>query len=314
MTRFAVIRAEILRERSLFNKVAVVVAAVGAAAALRAAMGAIADPVPFATFFPAIVLCALLAGWRFGIVAMIASALVVNWIFMAPRFTLVADHKNVGMVTLFFASSAILVLIAQNLRDALRELERANERASILNRELLHRGRNMLAIVQALAEQSVRADPAGFLPTFSKRLGALASAQSVLSESDGSTCSIGAIVEKSCAAFRSEGSFEVEGPACHLPAESCVPLSLALHELCTNALKYGALSVPSGKVRVVWGRPVGGATTLVWEETGGPEVRPPTRKGLGTLLLTSQPKIGKADLQFHPHGVRCEIVLNVAEG
>ncbi len=180
-------------------------------------------------------------------------------------------------------------------------------------REMRHRVRNTLSIVQALSQQTARSDPANFQSAFAKRLGALADAHDVLLRGSGETCDLAAIVEKTCSVFHHDGNFIFEGPRCHLPADSCVPLSLALHELCTNAVKHGALSVPTGRVHVAWSAPVDGSTTLIWEEGGGPEVRPPARKGLGTALLLSQSEIGKADLQFHPRGLRCELKLQVKD-
>jgi two-component sensor histidine kinase len=167
--------------------------------------------------------------------------------------------------------------------------------------------------VQALSQQTARSDPANFQSSFSKRLAALADAHDVLLLGSGETCDLADIVEKTCSVFHNGGNFTFEGPHCHLPADSCVPLSLALHELCTNAVKHGALSVPTGRVHVAWSAPVDGSTTLIWEEMGGPEVRPPARKGLGTALLLSQRELGKADMQFHPRGFRCELELQVKD-
>ncbi|WP_370516107.1 sensor histidine kinase [Novosphingobium sp. Gsoil 351] len=179
-------------------------------------------------------------------------------------------------------------------------------------RELRHRVRNTLTIVQAMAQQSARSDPTQFIPVFSKRLSALANAHDVMFDDPEGGCDLASIIEKGCAAFHEAGNFAIDGPKCCVPDEVCVPLSLALHELCTNALKYGALSVPAGRVHVNWTPPVDGKTTLVWEETGGPEVKPPTRSGMGSALLSS-PEIGKADLQYHPRGVRCVMMLKVKD-
>ncbi len=105
----------------------------------------------------------------------------------------------------------------------------------------------------------------------------------------------------------------IVGPTCSLPEAACVPLVLALHELGTNAVKYGALSTLSGSVDLVWTSveaPCGGREVVLdWTEKEGPEVEPPTRQGLGSRLLTRQPGLNDVTLQFRPEGLRCRIVV-----
>jgi two-component sensor histidine kinase len=313
MTRFGFVRAAITRPPSFWHGLGITLGTVAAATGLRWLLGSAADPVPFVTYFPAIVLCALLAGWRFGIASIVLSAVIVNRAFLDEPYRWTTDLQTIGMIALFSLSSLLLVAIAQTLRRTFREVVAANERATLLSREMRHRVRNTLSIVQALSQQTARSDPANFQSAFSKRLAALADAHDVLLLGSGETCDLAAIVGKTCSVFHHDSNFVFEGPHCELPADSCVPLSLALHELCTNAVKHGALSVPTGRVHVTWNAPVDGSTTLIWEESGGPEVRPPAKKGLGTALLTSQGEIGKADLQFHPRGLRCELILRAKD-
>src|SRR5204862_4661633 len=108
---------------------------------------------------------------------------------------------------------------------------------------------------------------------------------------DGSApCDVHRLVETALAPFRAGDTFFVEGPACELPRDACVPLGLALHELATNASKYGALSVPGGSVALLWtvGEGEGRLLRMVWRERGGPPVTAPTRAGMGTQLLRRQ--------------------------
>jgi two-component sensor histidine kinase len=293
MTRFGFVREAITSRNSFWRGLVVLLITVGTATVLRWALGAAADPVPFVTYFPAIVLCTLFAGWRFGIASILITAAIANWGFLEDPIRARSSIQAAVMTTLFVASCLLLLAITQTLRRTFRDMVAAQDRSEFLMRELQHRVRNTLTIVQAMAQQSARGDPADFISVFSKRLSALAKAHDVLFEGGHDGCELAEIVEKSCAAFHEEGHFVFDGPPCCLPEEVCIPLSLALHELCTNALKYGALSVPSGRVDVSWTAPVGEATTLVWEETGGPEVKPPTRSGMGTALLSS-PLLGKA--------------------
>ena len=312
MTRFGFVRAAITRPETFWRGLAVMALTIGLATGLRWLLGTAADPVPFVTYFPAIVLCTLFAGWRAGVVSILLSAAIVNTVFLGEPMRPRTDVQTAGMISLFFLSCLLLVAIAQTLRKTFRDLLVAKERSDFLNRELHHRVRNTLSIVQALADQSVRSDPQNFRSAFAGRLSALADAHDVLSRGSTDTCELKTVVQKSCEAFHHDGNFDFEGPPCRLSSETCLALSMALHELCTNALKHGALSVPEGRVHVSWSEPSDDETTLIWQEEGGPEVQPPTRKGLGTMLLTSQPEIGNADLQFHPRGLRCEMKLHVA--
>ena len=309
MTRFGVVRAALLRKRPWWHGAGVALACVAAASGLRWALGRFADPVPFVTFFPAIMLCALLAGWRWGIAASGLSALVVNWLFLAPVSAWALDLASVAMVGLFVLSSLILVAIADTLRRTFVELEAANARSEFLNRELRHRVRNTLAVVQALADRTLRNHPDTFRQVFADRLTALAQAHDVLARGEAGSCELGEVVEKSCAPFRDGGNIETDGPDCRIDGRACVPLSLALHELATNAVKHGALSSASGKVVVRWTPDEAGKVAFEWIEAGGPAVYPPRRKGLGTMLLTAQPELEGCALEFHPGGLRCRMTL-----
>jgi len=117
------------------------------------------------------------------------------------------------------------------------------------------------------------------------------------------------VVERSCAPFRDGGNIEPAGPPCRIDGAACVPLSLALHELATNAVKHGALSVPGGRVALRWEPGDDGRIALEWIEAGGPPVYPPPRKGLGTMLLTGQPELEGCELEFHPGGLRCRMAI-----
>ena len=109
------------------------------------------------------------------------------------------------------------------------------------------------------------------------------------------------------APFRSDSNFRVDGPPCELPREACVPLALALHELATNAAKYGALSVPEGKVSLQWAVGEDGVLRVNWGEQDGPRVEKPKRAGMGTQLLRRQRGLKAVKLNYRRDGVRCEI-------
>ncbi|WP_426959592.1 sensor histidine kinase [Muricoccus radiodurans] len=191
------------------------------------------------------------------------------------------------------------VMVQLELRLALRRqgeeaeaLAEAKERQDMLVLEMSHRVRNMLAVVQAIAMQTLRT--AGSLEEARRgivaRLRAVARANDVLLDRPGGPARAGmatlarAMAELHAAA--DSGRFALTGPDLPLQPSAALAMGLALHELATNAAKYGALSVPGGRVMLDWDIVEEGRTLrLEWREEGGPPVRPPTRRGFGTRLI-----------------------------
>jgi len=306
MLQHGFVRSMLLRPPMLRNSLITLVVTIFVASALRWLFGAAAEPVPFVTYFPAIVVTTLLAGWRAGLTSVFASIAVVKLVFHQPESPIVNDWQSFAMAVLFVLSCVMLVAIAQWLRVTVSSLQAANDRAEFLNRELLHRVRNSLAIVNSLAALTYQTEQSRFLSVFSKRMSALASGLDLLSEQGGDQCDLRETVEKACAPFDFRGRIEISGSGCSLPGSLCVPLTLAVHELCTNAVKYGALSDPDGKVTIELCSKAPGEASLVWRETGGPPVVTPDHQGLGTALL-SHPSLGPATLTFPESGLQCEM-------
>ncbi|HEX8257733.1 MAG TPA: HWE histidine kinase domain-containing protein [Allosphingosinicella sp.] len=192
------------------------------------------------------------------------------------------------------------------------ERRAAEQRQQLLVNELNHRVKNTLAIVQALAQQSFKGAglPPAMREAFEGRLSALSAAHNLLTDQHWQAASIRQIVRDG-ASFPGAGEDRVtmEGPDLLLPPQTAVGLALAVHELTTNAVKYGALSVAEGRVAITW-RTEGERLNLVWEEQGGPPVEPPRRSGFGTRLIERALAAelgGRAVLSFRPEGVRCEV-------
>jgi PAS domain S-box-containing protein len=173
---------------------------------------------------------------------------------------------------------------------------RARERhIEFLMREVSHRSKNLLAVVQAIAGQTARHSPSveEFQERFSQRVAAMARSQDLLVSSNWAGATIADLVRLQLAPFTEEMSsrIEVSGPRLELKPDAVHSITLALHELATNAAKYGALSVPDGRVAVDWG--LSGAQTsqeerfrMSWRERGGPPVAPPTKKGFGHVVIS----------------------------
>jgi len=186
----------------------------------------------------------------------------------------------------------------------------AEQHQRLLINELNHRVKNTLAIVQAIARQSFRAGEAqpGAVQAFEGRLSALSAAHDVLTAQHWESASIAQIVAEATAPHH-DGRLTAEGPAVNLAPKTAVALGLAMHELATNAVKYGALSTPAGRVLVRWAVE-GGRLRLTWREEGGPRVAAPTHRGFGARLLEqglAEELRGTVRLAFDPDGLCCEV-------
>jgi PAS domain S-box-containing protein len=196
--------------------------------------------------------------------------------------------------------------------------ERENERQMYLvMRELTHRSKNLLAVIQAMARQTAaKSDsPEKFVESFSARLQAMAASHDLLVSQSWHGAELGELVRAHLAQSIDPGSPQVEirGKGLTVKADAAQNLGLAFHELTTNAAKYGALSVLEGHLTVSW-VVEGGRVTLIWEETGGPEVVPPKRNGFGRMLLerlVGASLDGTVSLEFRPEGLRCVIEFPV---
>jgi two-component sensor histidine kinase len=153
-----------------------------------------------------------------------------------------------------------------------------------------------------------------FVPALTGRMLALERATELLGVGESAPCELGQLVETALAPFRAGDNFMVSGPVCQLPRDSCVPLSLALHELCTNAAKYGALSVPAGWVALEWRLDDDGLLTLSWREENGPPVTGPKREGMGSQLLRRQTGLDHVELHYRASGVECAISIEGCAG
>ena len=189
---------------------------------------------------------------------------------------------------------------------------RAEERQLLLVAELNHRVKNTLATVQSIAAYSLRrrSDPAEARAAFEERLFALARAHDVLTRERWEGAELGEMVAQAVEPFAGGGSrFSIDGPQVRLAPRAALAFAMALQELATNAAKYGALSVPAGRVEIAWRRD-DGDLRFRWTETGGPAVAAPTRRGFGLSLIErslAQDLDGEAAVVFEPGGVECRV-------
>jgi PAS domain S-box-containing protein len=194
------------------------------------------------------------------------------------------------------------------------ERKETEQRLLFLTAEIDHRARNLLATVQAIAELSARGafSLQDFLIPFRARIQALAATHDLLSRRGWGGAPMGDVAAATLAGFGGDDRIRIDGCAATLKPRAAQDLALALHELGTNAVKYGALSVPQGRVTLDW-RLEGDRLTVDWRELGGPPVTPPGHRGLGTRVIrqTAGPD-GEVDYAFPSEGVRCRFTLPAA--
>ena len=252
-------------------------------------------------------------------------ALLENGIQAGQSTPLIArSGKLVGMISTHWANPhrpperalRMLDILARSAAD-LVERKRIAETQKLLLNELNHRVKNTLAVVQAMAQRTLAKsnDPKVFAKSFGGRVQALARAHTMLSDKSWQPADLREMIgDQILLGSADAGRLTAVGPVVRLDAQSALHMALVLHELGTNATKYGALSVPTGEVSVAW--TIGDALRIRWTERGGPRVEPSSSKGFGTTLIAQSVKGqgGEAHMTSEPEGITWRIVLPLGAG
>ena len=206
------------------------------------------------------------------------------------------------------------IIGASKIARDISERKRDQAQIAMLGREAEHRARNVLATVQA-AVQLTKADTAkGFQQAITGRIQALANVHRLFVESPWAGAELHSIVTEELAPYSQEREDRVQlsGPKCMLEPNAAQAIAVTLHELATNAAKYGALSVPDGHIHVEWSIESAGRIVLRWTETNGPPVKPATHRGFGTRVMENMIRNqlkGELRVDWKVEGLACEIVL-----
>ena len=201
---------------------------------------------------------------------------------------------------------------AVNCFQDVTERKQAEEREQMLAREVDHRAKNLLALVQATVQLTHADTVEDFKAAIEGRLQALSNAHTLLAQSRWAGANLHTLVTEELAPYHLQGTSRthINGPELVLEPRSAQTIAMVLHELTTNAVKYGALSVPSGCLLIEWSR---GETQLVirWCETGGPTAMRPSRQGFGTRVVgrVVAELEGKLQCDWNPAGLACEIII-----
>ncbi len=190
--------------------------------------------------------------------------------------------------------------------------KQAEAHQNLLINELSHRAKNLLAIIQSIAQQTFRGGDTvpELLARFEGRIGALSAAHGLLTREKWEAVPLRRLICDTFGALRPDDDrLELDGPDLVLPPKVAVSIAMAIHELATNALKYGSLHTDSGRVRIVW-HVTAGRLHLRWKETGGPPVTVPATRGFGSRMIErglAAELGGTAVIRFEPDGMLCEV-------
>jgi PAS domain S-box-containing protein len=208
-----------------------------------------------------------------------------------------------------------VVSFVGTVQDITERKER-EEKEHLLMREINHRAKNMLSVVDAIAHQTATKSPEDFIERFSERIQALSANQDLLVRNEWNGVEIKDLVHAQLAHFADliGSRIAVQGPTLRVRASSAQAIGLALHELATNAGKYGALSTDTGRVDVCW-QIDGGTLTMSWTEREGPPVSAPKRRGFGTIVMetmAARSVDGTVDLDYAPSGLTWRLTCPAA--
>ena len=284
----------------------------GAATAVRLVMPtALGRELPFITYFPVLIVTSALGGFTGGLTCLVAATLGAAYLLVAP------DGSAIWALGSFWIAGGLVIAVAAALADSVRELRlsrgkltQTQAQLQTLVGELAHRSRNALFVIMAIVSQSARAagSAADAERIINARLEALLRAQEATLQADGASASLRPLLQRALEPFGLERIVIAPAPEVQVEADVAMGLGLLFHELATNALKYGALSLPPGRILIEWTVDAGFARFL-WREVGGPPVTAPSKKGFGARLLDTAlvPQGGKAERRFEPEGMVCEL-------
>jgi two-component sensor histidine kinase len=334
----------VARSWHLFLRIGIVTAAVAAATALQLPVEIVVPGEPFLLNFIIVITASIFLGPTAGLVAA-AETSIVSPLFLDPSHPS-RIHQAVDLLAIVvFAIVAIASVQAfcrlaegalsermeassarheqkeaqerlTEVESMARSLAESEARVRLHMREANHRAKNMLSLVQAIARQTAARDRNDFIDRFAERLQALAATQDLLVRHKWQGIDMGDLVAAHLAHFADlvGPRIAVGGPNLHLHADACQALGLAIHELATNASKYGALSTRTGHVDINW-RFDGENLAIDWVERDGPPVRQPEGQGFGTMVtgaMVKQTLGGEVQLDYAPSGLAWHLTCPAA--
>jgi PAS domain S-box-containing protein len=234
------------------------------------------------------------------------------------HFETVRQRKHGSLIVVSLTVSPVKnaegkIVGASKIARDITEQKRAQEQIATLAREAEHRSKNLLATVQATVSLSQSDTPEGLKQAIEGRILALANVHSLFVETRWIGAELSTIATQELSPYSEKGKWrvQIDGPQVLLEPNAAQVVAVTLHELATNAAKYGALTVPNGQISLKWLHEADGRLTLQWREIGGPPVKTPKHQGFGTRVIerTIGQLKGKARFDWHADGLVCEITL-----
>jgi PAS domain S-box-containing protein len=236
------------------------------------------------------------------------------------HFETVRQRKHGSLIVVSLTVSPVKnaegkIVGASKIARDITEQKRTGDQIATLAREAEHRSKNLLANMQAMVNLSQADAVADFKKVIEGRIQALANVHSLFVASRWIGAELSTIAEHELAPYSTRGGkrVRIDGPQVLLEPNTAQAVAVTLHELATNAVKYGALSTANGRIDLKWSHEANGRLNLRWTETGGPTVQPPTRKGFGARIIEqviAQLK-GESRFDWRAEGLICEITLRV---
>ena len=234
------------------------------------------------------------------------------------HFETVRQRKNGSLIFVSLTVSPVKdangkIVGASKIARDITEQKKNQELIVTLAREAEHRSKNLLANAMATVNLSQSNSPEGLKEVIAGRIQALANVCSLFAETRWIGAEVSAIATQELAPYSDGKRTFTDGPQTLLAPDAAQAVAVALHELATNAAKYGALSTPDGHVRLEWSNAADGLLRLRWMETGGPVAQEPTRTGFGTRIVEQMivQQNGKVRFDWRKDGLVCEITLPV---
>ncbi|MDX8492485.1 HWE histidine kinase domain-containing protein [Mesorhizobium sp. VK22B] len=259
--------------------------------------------VPFVTFFPLLVVATIWGGAWAGTTTLLLGGLIGAYFWVPPRGSLDLGLRAAVSVVAFLIGGGSVVVSVNIVNEVIAALRRSEARSAMFAREMQHRVKNVLALVQAISRMTARSGGTAeeHQARLSERIQALSAAGDARREAPHLPVDLEDLLRRVLDPF-GMARFAFVGTPSVVSDEISSTLGLTLYELATNAAKYGALSTQNGRVTVRW-KAVGSLIDLEWKETGGPQVTTPTRQGFGsTLLRTAFSPNGATELSYEADG------------
>lgn len=264
----------------------------------------------FVAFFPAVILAALFAGFWPGIAALALSVFVGIALFVPSNLMAGLPVSFVSNLVIYLVAGFSTVWLGHLFRSAVRELQAEQAQRELILKEVEHRGRNMGALGAAIVEFSLKEnrEAASLINT---RMRALQTTNDLITRAPKMEPDIESIVRQELAPY-DLARCSMRGGSLPLRSDIARAAGLVIHELATNAVKYGALSKSDGRVEIDWARHAD-AIEIRWKESGGPKIEAPMRTGFGTKLIDTTVKglNGTVEREFGEDGFSCRITFRL---